>query len=275
MDILRKMGKFTVTTALLTVLIFVGISLAQQKEQAKEVSIGERFHKETSLTWRGVVGDMFRAKPKKPPQYKVYPDASKIELPKPEYTGMTVEEAIKKRRSVRNYSTKPISKAQLSQLLFAAQGVTGRMYGKALRTAPSAGALYPFEIYIIVNNVQDLPRGIYHYSVLDHALELVKSGDFRSQITSAGLNQQMLGDAGVTFVLSAIFDRVRYKYGERGVRYVYMEAGHISQNIYLQAVSLGLGSVCAGAFSDEKVNKLIDVDGWKEAVIYLHPVGVP
>ncbi len=275
MDILRKLGKFAVIIALLIVLIFVGISLAQQKERAKEVSIGERFHRETSLTWRGVVGDMFRAKPKQPPQYKVYHDANKIELPKPEYTGITVEEAIKKRRSIRNYSAKPISKAQLSQLLFAAQGVTGKMYGKALRTAPSAGALYPFEIYIIANNVQDLPRGIYHYSVLDHALELVKSGDFRSQIIDAGLSQQMLGDSGVTFVLSAIFDRVRHKYGERGCRYVYMEAGHISQNIYLQAVSLGLGSVCAGAFSDEKVNKLIDVDGWKEAAIYLHPVGVP
>jgi SagB-type dehydrogenase family enzyme len=121
--------------------------------------------------------------------------------------------------------------------------------------------------------VQDLPQGIYHYSVLDHTLELVKPGDFRRQIVDAGLSQQTLGDAGVTFVLSAIFDRVRYKYGERGCRYVYMEAGHISQNIYLQAVSLGLGSVSVGAFSDEKINKLIDVDGWKEAVIYLHAVG--
>jgi SagB-type dehydrogenase family enzyme len=273
MDILRRIGKFAVTTALLIVLVFIGMSPAQQKEDEKGVSIGERFHKKTSLTWQGVVGDMFLTKPKEPPQYKVYPGATKIELPKPEYTGMTVEEALKKRRSIRNYSTKPISKAQLSQLLFAAQGVTEKMYGKALRTAPSAGALYPFEVYIIANNVQDLPQGIYHYSVLDHALELVKSGDFRGQIIEAGLSQRTLGDAGVTFILSAIFDRVRYKYGERGCRYVYMEAGHISQNIYLQAVSLGLDSVCAGAFSDEKVNKLIDVDGWKEAVIYLHPVG--
>jgi SagB-type dehydrogenase family enzyme len=271
MDILRRVGKLIVT--LLIILIFVCILLAQQKEQEKGVSIGERFHKETSLPWQGVGGERFRATPEQPSQYKVYTDANKIELPKPEYIGMTVEEAIKKRRSVRNYSTKPINKAQLSQLLFAAQGVTGKMYGNALRTAPSAGALYPFEVYIIANNVQDLPQGIYHYSVLDHTLELVKPGDFHSQSVDAGLSQQTLGNAGVTFVLSAIFDRVRYKYGERGCRYVYMEAGHISQNIYLQAVSLGLGSVCAGAFSDEKVNKLIDVDGWKEAVIYLHAVG--
>ncbi len=121
--------------------------------------------------------------------------------------------------------------------------------------------------------MEDFSCGIYHYSVLDHALELIKPGDFRNQIISAGLKQEMLGDGVVTFVLSAIFDRVRHKYGERGFRYVYIEAGHISQNISLQAVSLGLGSVTVGAFLDENVNKLIGVDGLKEAVIYLHAVG--
>jgi SagB-type dehydrogenase family enzyme len=272
MDILQKMGKFTVVTALLIVSIFIGILLAQQKEESG-IGIGERFHKETSFALRGVMSDMFRAEPKQPPEYKAYPDAAKIVLPKPEYTGITVEQAIKQRRSVRHYSQKPLTKEQLSQLLFAAQGITAKTYGKPLRAAPSAGALYPFEIYIIANNVQDLPKGIYHYSVLEHNLEMVKSGDFRRQISNAGLDQRMLGDAGATFVLSAIFDRVCYKYGERGYRYVYIEAGHISQSIYLQAVSLGLGSVCVGAFSDEKVNKLIDVDGVKEAVIYLHSVG--
>ncbi len=274
MDILQRPSKFTVIT-LLIVLVVVSFLLAQQKKEVSKISIGERFHKETSFTLRGSMGDVLRTKPQQPPQYKTYPDAEKVELPKPEYTGMTVEETIKKRRSIHNYSQKPISKKQLSQLLFAAQGITGKMYGKALRTAPSAGALYPFEIYVIANNVQDLRQGIYHYSVLDHTLELVRPGDFRRQITDAGLSQQMLGDAGATFVLSAIFDRVCYKYGERGYRYVYMEAGHISQNIYLQAVSLELGSVCVGAFSDERVNKLIDVDGVNEAVIYLHPVGAP
>jgi SagB-type dehydrogenase family enzyme len=272
MDILQKMSKFTVIAALLIISIFVGLLLAQQKDNSG-VGIGERFHKETSVTLRGVMGDMFRAKPKQPPQYKVYPDADKVELPNPEFAGMTVEQAFKQRRSVRDYSKKPVTKEQLSQLLFAAQGITAKAYDKPLRAAPSAGALYPFEVYIIANNVQDLPQGIYHYSVLDHNLELVKSGDFRRQITDAGLGQQMLGDAGATFVLSAVFDRVCCKYGERGYRYVYIEAGHISQNIYLEAVSLGLGSVAVGAFSDEQVNKLLGVDGVKEAVIYLHPVG--
>jgi len=273
MAVQRKISKFIMAVVILTVLAFVCILLAQDKDPKEKLTIGERFHYETAQTWKGVIGDMFRSKPKMPPQYKNYPASKKVNLPKPQYHGIALEEAIEKRRSIRNYSNKPITMAQLSQLLFAAQGVTGHMYGKALRTAPSAGALYPFEVYVVVNNVEDIPRGIYHYSVLDHALELVKAGDFRGKITDAGLQQEMLGDAGVTFVLSAIFDRVRHKYGERGYRYTYIEAGHISQNIYLQSVSLGLGSVCAGAFLDEKVNKLISVDGRAEAVIYLHAVG--
>jgi len=272
MDIRWKMAKVTVTIVLLIVFTSVCVLLGQEASE-KRLGIGERFHYETSQTWGGVLGDMFRSKPKRPSDYKVYTGAKKIELPEPKYRGIAVEEAIEGRRSVRNYSAKPISKAQLSQLLFAAQGISGKMYGKGLRTAPSAGALYPFEVYVVVNNVQDLPRGIYHYSVLDHSLEEVKSGDFRKRITDAGLKQEMLGEAGVTFVLSGIFDRVCHKYGERGYRYVYMEAGHISQNIYLQSVSLGLGSVCAGAFLDEKVNQLIGVDGREEAAIYLHSVG--
>lgn len=163
----------------------------------------------------------------------------------------------------------------LSQLLFAAQGITGKIYGTPLRTAPSAGALYPIEIYLVVNKVAELEPGIYHYSIRKHALELLKSGDFRGRITPAGLKQEMLGQAGATFILSAIFDRTRHKYGERGFRYVYIEAGHISQNIALQAVSMGLGSVTVGAFLDEKVNQLINVDGVNEAAVYLHAVGTP
>ncbi|MCF6148648.1 MAG: SagB/ThcOx family dehydrogenase [Candidatus Kuenenia sp.] len=248
-------------------------TIAYCKDHGKELSIGERFHSDTALSWLGVVGDLFRSKPERPSQYKTYPDAKMIKLPKPEFQGLSVEEAINKRRSVRNYSKKPMALSQLSQLLHAAQGVTGKIYGQPLRTAPSAGALYPFEIYIIINNVQDLDKGIYHYVVPDHTLELVKSGDFGKKITNAGLKQEMLGDANATFVLSAVFDRTRHKYGERGYRYVYIEAGHISQNIYLQAVSLGLGSVVVGAFIDKEVNELIGVDGQKEAAIYLHAVG--
>ena len=184
-----------------------------------------------------------------------------------------METAMKERRSVRNYTREPLTLPQLSQLLYAAQGVTGFMHGQPLRSAPSAGALYPFEIYVLAHNVEGLERGIYHYAVKDHQLEVAATGDFRKQITRAALQQEMLGEADVAIVLAAVFDRCRHKYGERGYRYVYMEAGHISQNICLQAVSLGLGSVGVGAFLDAEVNKLIGADGSKEAAIYLHAVG--
>jgi SagB-type dehydrogenase family enzyme len=260
---------------IIIVLFFIAgyVLLAQGQKRDKKYSPGERFHRKTSITWKDLIGDILRPGPEKPPQYKTYPGAKRIKLPPPEYDGITVEESIRKRRSVRNYSQKPLKISQLSQLLFAAQGITGEMYGKHLRTAPSAGALYPIEVYLVVNNVEGLSRGIYHYSVQGHELEMIREGDFRSDITDAGLKQDMLGGADITFVLSAIFDRVRHKYGERGFRYAYIEAGHISQNIYLQSVSLGLGSVSVGAFLDERVNKLIGIEGRKEAVVYLHAVG--
>lgn len=249
------------------------VMMVREQKPQSDLSIGERFHEETSLTWRGAIADMFRSRPKSPPLYKTYRNAPVTKLPQPIHKGMAVEEAIGKRRSIRNYSKKPLTMPQLSQLLFAAQGVSGSMYGQALRTAPSAGALYPFEIYVVVNDVQGLSKGIYHYAVRDHALEQLKTGDMRREIVSAGLEQDMLGDGDVAFILTAMVDRIRHKYGERGYRYIYIEAGHISQNITLQAVSLGLGSVCVGAFLDEQVNRLVGVDGRSEISIYIHAVG--
>lgn len=239
---------------------------------ASSDSIGEQFHSKTSLTWRSTMS-LLSSKPKKTAQYKKIPGTSLVSLPNPDFEGMVLEDALRKRRSVRNFSKEPITLKELSQLLYAAQGVTGKTYNTLLRTAPSAGALYPMEMYPVVNNVAKLEPGIYHYVVKSHAIELIEAGDFSTDITSAGLKQEMLGEAGVTFILSAVFNRTRSKYGERGFRYVYMEAGHIIQNIALQAVSLGLGSVPVGAFLDEKVNQLINVDGVSEAAIYLHAVG--
>lgn len=202
-------------------------------------------------------------------------DSVTVELPEPKVGGMPVEEAISKRRSVRDYSTQPLNLLQISQLLHSAQGITGEWNGLELRSAPSAGALYPYEIYLIVNHVENLPPGIYHYGVEDHQLERMAEGDFRKAILEAGLGQESLATAAVNVVLAAVFERVTRKYGDRGMRFVYMEAGHISQNIYLQSVSLGLGSVAIGAFSDRKMNQLIGMDGVKEAVIYLQSVGYP
>ncbi len=263
------------STAFFIAALMFPYEIAGARSDHDEKSIGAAFHEQTSLNWMGVLGDLVGAKPRKPPKYKRIGGEKMIKLPKPEHHGISLEEAIQKRRSLRNFSSKPLSLAELSQLLFAAQGITGKIYGTPLRTAPSAGALYPFEIYPVVNNVQGIPRGVYHYVIGEHGLELIKEGDFRKKISSAGLSQDMLGEASVTFVMSAIFARTTSKYGERGYRYVYIEAGHISQNIALEAVSLGLGSVTVGAFIDKQINSLIEVDGDKEATIYLHAVGKP
>jgi len=203
------------------------------------------------------------------PTYKTYPDVQIIPLPKPVYQGMTVEEALAKRRSRRKYTAKPMGLPQLSQLLFAAQGLTD----KERRTVPSAAARYPIETYVVVNTVEGLEKGIYHYSVKNHALEFIKQGDFKNAIITAGMEQEMLGDADVTFVLSAVFDRDYEKFGARGYRYAYLEAGLAIQNLYLQAESLGLGTVCIGHFIDKKVDELVGIDGKKEATIILQAVG--
>ncbi len=238
-------------------------------------TIGEKFHEDTKHTWTQIFKEIIMSKPARPPEFKEYPKLPKVKLPNPKFRGISIEEALRKRRSIREYSKKSLTLSEMSQLLWAAQGITGKIYGTFLRTAPSAGALYPFEIYIFVNNVDDLKNGIYHFSLREHSIVLIKEGDFRDKLLRASLEQEMVRDAAAVFVLSAIFDRTRSKYGERGYRYVYMEAGHISQNIYLQATSLGLGTVVVGAFADDKINELIGIDGRKEAVIAIQPVGRP
>jgi SagB-type dehydrogenase family enzyme len=248
-------------------------TILEREQASRQETLGERFLRETRLTLEGAPADRSLKRPVRPDEFKSYPGAKRVPLPKPEYEGLSVEKAMALRHSVRDYSESPITIGQLSQLLFSAQGMTGSTGPYAKRTAPSAGALYPFEVYVVATRVQGLPNGIYHYAPRDHALELVKAGDFGEKIMTAGLSQGSLGDAAAVIVLTAVFDRTRSKYGERGFRYVFMEAGHIAQNLCLEVASLGLGSVTVGAFFDEEVDKLIGIDGVKEATIYLHPVG--
>ncbi len=208
----------------------------------------------------------------KPGPFKEH-KGEKMLLPKPDFKGLTFEEALIKRRSHRDYSEKPLSPLELSQLLFAAQGITGKSGGTLLRAAPSAGALYPFEIYLASANVEGIRKGLYHYSVRDHGLVLVREGDFRRELTRACLGQGMVHNAAVNLILVAVPERTRARYGDRGLRYIYMEAGHISQNIYLQATSLGLGTVVVGAFLDDELHNLLALDAKREAVIAVQPVG--
>ena len=207
-----------------------------------------------------------------PERYKTYADVERIVLPDPHgYRGLSLEEAIETRRSVRDYSAEPLSLEELSRLLHAAQGITEGRWG--LRAAPSAGALYPIELYALVHDVAGLEPGIYHYAVQQHGLELLQRGDFRAAVTQAGLWQDFLGQANVCFVLSAIFQRTRWKYRERAYRYVLLEAGHVGQNLYLAATSMGLGACAVGAFLDDDLNGLLGLDGREEAVLYLISVG--
>ena len=143
------------------------------------------------------------------------------------------------------------------------------------RTAPSAGGLYPVETYLSVRSVEGLESGMYHFRPLNADLEFLKRGDYARALANAALGQGMVADAQVTFIWSAVLERSKWKYRERAYRYIYIDAGHIGQNLYLAAEALGLGSCTIGAFFDEDVNSLIGVDGINETVIYLGCVGWP
>ena len=194
-----------------------------------------------------------------------------IKLPEPMYDGATsVEQALLNRRSVREYKNEPLTLAEVSQLLWAAQGITEKAGG--FRTAPSAGALYPLEIYVLAGNVNDLPEGIYKYRPRAHALEKVGEGDKRNELGDAALGQDWVKEGSIVIVFSAVYERTTRKYGERGIRYVHIEVGHAAQNVYLQAVSLDLGTVVVGAFDDDEMKKIINMPK-EEHPLLIMPVG--
>lgn len=191
-----------------------------------------------------------------------------ITLPRPSFKGsISVEEALKNRRSIREYKSTPLTLKELSQILWAADGKTSDWGG---RTAPSAGATYPLEIYVVIGNVEGIKPGLYHYKIDTHSITLVKEGDIRLELSRAALNQSSVKNAPLIVVISGIFERTTTRYGKRGERYVFMEVGHCGQNIHLQAEALGLGSVMIGAFDNEKVKNVL---GIKEDIFYLCPVG--
>ncbi|MDA8236386.1 MAG: SagB/ThcOx family dehydrogenase [Chloroflexi bacterium] len=206
-----------------------------------------------------------------PARTKEYPGAARFELPPvtvpPE---LSVASAIERRRSLRDYAGRPLTTGELSWLLGAASGITGP---GGLRAAPSAGAQYPIETYVAVTKVDGLEPGIYHYAPADHALERVRGGTFGGDLVIAGLGQEFLGQAPVVVVLSAIFQRLRWRYRERAYRYALIEVGHIGQNVYLAAEAAGFGACAVGAFLDDAVNGLLEIDGVEEAALMLLPVG--
>jgi SagB-type dehydrogenase family enzyme len=199
---------------------------------------------------------------------KKHPDV--VALPMPGKTGpLSVEESIARRRSIREFRDAQVLLAEVSQLLWAAQGITGEDDFK--RAAPSAGAKYPIELFVVAGNVDGLPVGAYRYEPKTHSLEVVRRGDLRAELCDEALSQEWVEEAALDIVIAGVYSRTMEKYGERGIRYVHMEVGAVAENIYLQAESLGLGTTFVGAFSDDGVKKVLRIDADPLAIM---PVGV-
>lgn len=178
-----------------------------------------------------------------------------IQLPAPRYDGETsVEKALLERRSIRTYTKEPLNISEISQILWAAQGKTKKY---KYRTAPSAGALYPLELYLVAANVDGLKPGVYKYIPQDHTIKRISDGDKRIDIFNAALMQDAIKNSAATIIIAAVVERTAVKYGSRAERYVHIEVGHVGQNIYLQSVSLGIGTVMIGAFKDEALKKVL------------------
>jgi SagB-type dehydrogenase family enzyme len=235
--------------------------------------VGDKFQEETKYYFNSIGGRDFELI-KQPELYKTYPNNKKIILEKPIISPkLTFDEILKKRKSIRTFSNESLESQDLSFLLWASTGIQRKEFGSDFRTAPSAGALYPIETYLVINRVKNIYPGVYHYSVRNHFLEELKTGYFGIKISEAALGQIMCADCSVVFIWTAIFNRSRWKYNQRCYRYIYLDAGHIAENLALAATSINLGSCQIGALFDDEVNKIIGVDGIYESTIYMSVIG--
>ena len=240
----------------------------------KRVGIGDTYHQWTRYQRNKMVGGGLDWA-NQPPPYKEFPAPLKrISISSlSQQGGNPLWETIAKRRSFRDFSHQPITFEELSRLIWAIQGITARAREFEFRAVPSAGALYPIETYVVVNGVAGISPGIYHYSVKESQLLLITEGSFGRELSQAALGQEMLGAAACTFVWTAVVERSKWKYRERAYRYIYMDVGHIGENLYLAATGLNLGCCTVGAFFDDEIDRLIGIDGEKEISVYLGAVG--
>ena len=239
--------------------------------------VGEEFQEETKYT-PGKLGGYSLDWSTFPDPYKSYENPfRRISLPRPDISGdPDIWKALQKRRSRRSYDTsRSLTLELLATLLWATQGITARFGDSLFRTAPSAGGLNPVETYLCAHAVDGLGPGIYHYRPHLFDLEYIREGDLSRDVALAALDQPFIAEAPVTFIWSAMIARSRWKYRQRAYRYIYLDAGHIGQNLYLAAEALGLGTCTIGAFFDDDMNALIGIDGREETVIYMAPVGWP
>jgi SagB-type dehydrogenase family enzyme len=246
-------------------------------EPSEKTSIGERFQEETKYTPEGI-GGHFLDWEHMPERYKSYPEPTqRIALPEPVIgKAANLWDILRKRRSVRDYAPDfVLPLGALSALLWATQGITAAAGDYHFRSAPSAGGLYPIETYLLVRSVEALRQGFYHFRPHAFDLEFIKSGDFGRGLAEAALGQSMVADAQVVFIWTAVVARSKWKYRQRAYRYIYLDAGHIAQNLYLAGTAAGMGVCGIGAFFDDRVNALIGVDGTEETALYLASVGWP
>ena len=238
-------------------------------------SVGDDFQESTKyIRDKSLGGNLNWAD--KPEIYKRYPSCKTVDLPrKKQDVTFSFIEVLKKRKSIRDFSSHSISKADLGFLLWASTGIQRTENGYEYRTAPSAGALYPIETYIAANNVDDLKKGIYHYDIRNQLLEEIKTGQFGDALAHAALDQKMCAKASVVFIWTAFFKRSKWKYAQRAYRYIYLDAGHIAQNLALATASINFGSCQVGAFFDDEINSILGIDGVEESVICLSVVGHP
>jgi len=242
-------------------------------EKKTEPKIGEEFQRLTRY-FRETLKDWTPAWDAQESLYKTYPEASGLDLPEAEVSGgEPLWSVIAARRSCRDFEGRPIGLNTLSQLLWACQGITLRTRNFEFRSSPSAGALYPVETYLVCNHVDGAESGLYHYNVPGHRLELLKAGDLREPLMKAGLMQPVLFECSVTFLWTAVVGRSSWKYNQRAYRYIYLDAGHIAQNLCLAAETLGMGCCLVGAFFDEEVNQLLEAEIDREPILYLAAVG--
>lgn len=207
--------------------------------------------------------------------YKKYQNAiTKIDLPEPQFSDqIKFWDIIKNRKTRRTFGREPLSIMELSLLLFGMSGLSRKFPKFAFRTVPSAGGLFPIEIYPVVNNVSDIKKGIYHYDIQNHALEYLKEGDFRKSLSNACYGQRIISKSAVNFIWTAMIERSRNAYSERAYRFIYLDCGHIGQNFYLVAEALGLSACVVGAYYDDDINQFLELEESKEFAIYIGVVG--
>jgi len=232
--------------------------------------VGLFYHRESSLGLRGLLSNVVDWGRRPAPYLRVGDEAVITLPPVGPAPAMSVSQALEQRRSLREYADRALTAEELAWVVRAATGITSP---QGLRTAPSAGALYPLETYVAVSRVDGIDPGLYHVDVRAQALEPVRSGSVAGDLMVAGLGQGFLRSAPVVFILTGLFQRSRWKYRERHYRYVCWEGGHVTQNVYLAAEAAGLGACMVGAFLDGMVNDLVGADGRGEAALGLISLG--